>query len=56
MIFLSPGGRVLVTAGSQMKIDSAKAVGAEEGFNYKETDFAEEVLKYTGGKTWGPDH
>ncbi|EWC43564.1 hypothetical protein DRE_01451 [Drechslerella stenobrocha 248] len=42
---------VFVTAGSQEKIDlCVNELGAAAGFNYKTQDFAEEVLKATGGK------
>lgn len=42
--------RSLITAGSQAKIDTAKSLGASEGFNYKEGPWADKVLKSTDGK------
>lgn len=44
------GGRCIVTAGSQSKIDRAVALGAELGVNYKTGDFAASVKEWTGGK------
>lgn len=44
------GARAIVVAGSQEKIDLAKSLGAEEGFNYKESMFEPKVLKHTDGK------
>ncbi|XP_078322706.1 quinone oxidoreductase PIG3-like isoform X2 [Crassostrea virginica] len=44
------GARALVVAGSQEKIDFAKSLGAEEGFNYKEAEFEPKVLAQTEGK------
>ena len=44
------GGHPIVTAGSESKIAKAVSVGAEAGFNYKEGDFADGVLKHTGGR------
>ena len=44
------GATVLVTAGSQEKIDFAKSLGAAEGFNYKEGSFKDKVLQATDGK------
>jgi len=43
------GARVLFTAGSQEKIDRAKALGGDEGINYKTQDFVEEVQRLTDG-------
>ena len=43
------GARALVVAGSQEKIDFAKSLGAEEGFNYKESEFEPKVLAQTDG-------
>ena len=42
-------GTALVTAGAQEKIDFAKALGAKDGFNYKEGDFSDKVLAATSG-------
>lgn len=43
------GAHAIVVAGSQEKIDFAKSLGAEEGFNYKESMFEPKVLKHTDG-------
>lgn len=43
------GARVLVTAGSSAKTDRCLELGAHAAFNYKETDFAAETMKATGG-------
>lgn len=43
------GARALVVAGSTEKINFAKLLGAEEGFNYKEAAFEPKVLKHTEG-------
>jgi len=42
--------KVLVTAGSDEKIQQAIQLGAVAGFNYKKEDWAEGVLQATGGK------
>lgn len=44
------GAKVYFTAGTKEKIDAAMALGADAGINYKTQDFAEEVLKLTGGR------
>ncbi|KOS13194.1 quinone oxidoreductase [Malassezia pachydermatis] len=41
---------IYVTAGSQEKIDVCKSLGATEGFNYKESDWAAELHKATNGQ------
>lgn len=41
---------VIGTAGSADKIEQAKALGMDVGANYREQDFADEVLKATGGR------
>lgn len=42
---------IYVTAGSQEKIDfCVRELGATAGFNYKTQNWAEEILKATGGK------
>jgi putative PIG3 family NAD(P)H quinone oxidoreductase len=41
---------VIGTAGSAEKIEQAKALGMDAGVNYREQDFAAEVLKVTGGR------
>jgi len=42
------GAHVLATAGSEEKLVKAKSLGADEGINYQEKDFAEEVKRLTG--------
>jgi NADPH:quinone reductase-like Zn-dependent oxidoreductase len=42
------GARILVTAGSDEKLEKAKELGAEVGINYRTHDFAEEVRRLTG--------
>lgn len=44
------GGKSIVTAGSQEKIDMAVKLGADKGINYKTDDFAKAVSDWTGGK------
>ena len=44
------GATSYVTAGSQEKINFVKSIGAQEGFNYKEGDWAEKVQEATDGK------
>lgn len=41
--------KILTTAGSKEKLDYCRSLGADIGINYKEQDFAEEVLKETNG-------
>jgi NADPH:quinone reductase-like Zn-dependent oxidoreductase len=41
---------VYVTASSQDKIDFCKSLGATAGFDYREQDWAQEILKATDGK------
>ena len=41
---------VIVTAGSQEKIDFCKSMGAMAGINYKEQSFADEVKKITNSE------
>ncbi len=40
---------IIATAGSQRKLEVAKAIGADFTINYKKEDFAEKVLEYTDG-------
>ncbi|XP_060069664.1 quinone oxidoreductase PIG3-like [Ylistrum balloti] len=40
----------IVTAGSEVKINKAKDLGAVAGFNYKDGDFGPKVLEVTNGK------
>ena len=42
--------KVYVTASSQEKIDFCKSLGADDGFNYKEGDWSDALLKATSGK------
>ncbi|EOO24068.1 hypothetical protein IIU_06855 [Bacillus cereus VD133] len=42
--------KVIVTAGSERKLDFCKELGADALINYKEYSFEEEVLKATNGK------
>lgn len=42
------GARVFTTAGSEVKVEACKALGAEVAMNYRDTDFVE-VLKAEGG-------
>ncbi len=44
------GATVLVTAGSDEKCAACLDLGADHAINYKTSDFAEEVQKYTNGK------
>ncbi len=44
------GATVFVTAGTSEKIENCKALGAEEGINYKESDFVAEILRLTDGQ------
>jgi len=41
------GAHVITTAGSEEKLMKAKKLGADEGINYKEKDFVEEVKRLT---------
>ena len=42
------GARVLVTASTSEKLEKARSLGADEGINYAEQDFLDEVRKLTG--------
>jgi NADPH:quinone reductase-like Zn-dependent oxidoreductase len=44
------GARVLTTAGTDEKCARGLALGAEEAVNYRATDFAREVRRWTGGR------
>jgi putative PIG3 family NAD(P)H quinone oxidoreductase len=44
------GARVIVTAGSQAKLDVCRSLGADVGINYREQDFVEEVKAATDGR------
>ncbi|KAG0246230.1 hypothetical protein BGX31_003695 [Mortierella sp. GBA43] len=43
------GAKVIATAGSQDKLDIALRNGADHGVNYRDKDWAAQVLKITGG-------
>lgn len=47
------GAHVLVTSGSDAKLARARALGAEDGFNYKTTDWVKAAREATEGR--GPD-
>ena len=49
----SLGARVLVTSGSDAKLDAARTLGAEGGVNYRNPDWTREVLGLSGDQ--GPD-
>ncbi|SOC56665.1 NAD(P)H-quinone oxidoreductase [Ornithinimicrobium cerasi] len=44
------GARVVVTAGSQDKLDACRKLGADVLVNYREQDFVEEVKRATDGR------
>ena len=44
------GAHVLATAGSPAKCAACRALGAEQAFNYRETDFVSAVRDATGGR------
>ena len=44
------GARVACTAGSASKLARCRELGAELAINYREQDFAEAVLEFTGGQ------
>lgn len=44
------GARVATTVSSKEKAEFARSLGAEHTINYRETDFVESVLEWTGGK------
>jgi len=43
------GARVIATAGSDEKLEKAKALGADHGINYATADWVAEVKRLTGG-------
>lgn len=43
-------GAIYVTASTRAKVAFCKSVGATEGFSYREGDWAQALLQYTGGK------
>lgn len=46
----APKAQILITAGSQDKIDFCKQLGASAGFNYKEGPWLQSVMSATEGK------
>lgn len=44
------GARVVITAGTERKLQACRALGAEAAFNYKVGPFAPKVLEVTGGR------
>lgn len=51
MFARAAGARVIATSSSDEKLQRAKALGASDGINYKETpDWDKEVLRLTGGR------
>jgi NADPH:quinone reductase-like Zn-dependent oxidoreductase len=44
------GARVFATAGSDAKLGLARDLGADFAFNYRQSNFADEVLKLTGNR------
>jgi len=49
-IFAARGHRILTTAGSEKKCETARALGASRAINYREEDFVAVVKSETGGK------
>lgn len=48
LLALRMGARVMVTSGSDEKLEKARALGAEHGINHHATDFAKEARQWTG--------
>lgn len=44
------GARVIVTSGSEEKLEQARRLGADHGIDYRRADFAREVIAITGGR------
>ncbi len=44
------GARVIVTSGSDEKLERARRLGADHGINYRRKDFADEVSAITAGR------
>ncbi len=44
------GSRVYATAGSREKCDACLKLGADAAINYREADFEERVIEFTGGR------
>jgi NADPH:quinone reductase-like Zn-dependent oxidoreductase len=44
------GARVIATAGSEEKLEKARALGADETINYTRADWPKEVRRLTGGR------
>ncbi len=53
LIAKQSGARVLVTSGSDAKLERARALGADGGFNYRTADWVPAVREATAGR--GPD-
>jgi zinc-binding alcohol dehydrogenase/oxidoreductase len=53
LIAKQAGARVLVTSSSDAKLERARGLGADGGFNYQTTDWVKAVREATGGR--GPD-
>lgn len=49
MLAKARGARVIATAGSAHKCDACLALGADLAINYREEDFVEAVMVFTGG-------
>ncbi len=43
------GARVIVTSGSDEKLEQARGLGADYGINYRRADFAKEAIAISGG-------
>ncbi len=43
------GARVMVTSGSDAKLEQARRLGADHGINYRRADFAKEAIAFTDG-------
>jgi putative PIG3 family NAD(P)H quinone oxidoreductase len=43
------GAHVVVTSGTQDKVDAARSLGADHGIDYREQDFVEEIARITDG-------
>ena len=44
------GARTIITAGSDQKVQRCRSLGADEGINYRTTEFSEKVREATSGK------
>jgi len=50
MLAKAVGAKIIVTAGSQEKLEACRKLGADLAINYRTQDFVEEVKAATGGK------